>query len=185
MELAHSHLTNRNDIDFDVFNRTRRDLEKNEFCSAKINGSCCVIDGFKSLYPFTANILNKDCAKDDLDFALTYGYANLKNKYRQYDCHVNINFAWYRDRELLGKIVETYNETEVLVVIGYSFPFFNRDVDREIIRSMSKLRKIYIQDCNPENIKSRFLSILPDWEKNNVQIIPVNDVTEFFLPPEL
>ena len=50
---------------------------------------------------------------------------------------------------------------------------------------MKKLKKIYIQDCFPSNIKSRFLSILPDWEKTGVQIILVDDVNEFFLPPEL
>jgi hypothetical protein len=47
------------------------------------------------------------------------------------------------------------------------------------------LRKIYIQDKFPNNIKTRFLSILPDWEVKKIQIIPVEDITEFFLPPEL
>jgi len=187
MELSHSNITgaNHQDLNFELFNITRHDLKKDKFCSIKINGSCNFINDYRSLFPMVPKIFQSECSMDDLDFALSYCYSHLIGNKRYYNARPNMNFAWFRDGELLTKIVETYDETEILVVIGYSFPFFNREIDRQIIRSMKKLKKIYIQDLMPENIKSRFLSILPDWEINGIKIISVNDITEFFLPPEL
>lgn len=186
MEIAHAHLTESRQgyLNFDLFNMTRRDLDKNKFCSIKLNGSCNYKDDFRSFYPIVPNILISECSEDDLDFSLQYAYSQIKNNHRHYRGAININFAWYSDGDI-NKTVEAYNETEVLIVIGYSFPFFNREIDRKIIRAMTNLKKIYIQDLYPENIKSRFLSILPDWQKKEIEIIPVNDITEFFLPPEL
>ena len=129
--------------------------------------------------------MNKESSPQDLDFALAFGYLHVKQGKEIYDCKININFAWFQDRAFINKLSEIYGLTDTLVVIGYSFPFFNREVDRKIIRSMPKLKKIYIQDYAPLNIKSRFLSILPDWQDRGIQIIPVDDVNEFFLPPEL
>ena len=40
-------------------------------------------------------------------------------------------------------------KTDILIVIGYSFPFFNRKIDKFILDSMDNLKKIYVQD--PEN----------------------------------
>jgi hypothetical protein len=186
MELAHEKINNRGsfDVSFDLFNNQTSDFEKGKFISVKINGSCNFRDSHR-LYPIISNILNPECKPDDLDFALKFGYSQIKLRNRFYSGNTNINFAWYANNSMLDKVSECYSDTNILIVIGYSFPFFNRVVDRRIIRAMSNLKKIYVQDCNPENIRSRFLSILPDWEKNDVKIIPVSDISEFFLPPEL
>jgi hypothetical protein len=45
-----------------------------------------------------------------------------------------------------------------LVVIGYSFPVFNREIDNRLIGKMAKLTKVYIQDANPERIKSTMVN---------------------------
>jgi len=187
MEIAHGRLSGRNnhDISYSLFNTEGTDLKKNKFSSVKINGSCNFKGRFSDLLPLINGILMSECLKDDLDFALSYGYLQIKNRQRVYEGNININFAWYQTGEFINKMSELHNETEILVVIGYSFPFFNREIDRNIIRNMANLKKIYIQDLVPENVKSRFLSILPDWKKRDIKIIPVNDVTEFFLPPEL
>jgi hypothetical protein len=187
LEIAHTRISriNENNADGSIFNTELDRAIKHEFASVKINGNCNVMARFRDSYPIVQNILQENCDSSDLNFALAYGYIQLVNGQRIYDVDLNLNFAWYHDRSRLEKISELYNETEILVVIGYSFPFFNREVDRKIIRSMNKLRKIYIQDCYPENIISRFLSILPDWKDRDIQIIPVSDITEFFLPPEL
>lgn len=61
-------------------------------------------------------------------------------------------YAGYdRNREIAIKIAE---KTEYLVVIGYSFPVFNRQTDKFLIDSMKSVRKVYIQDPNAEAIKS-------------------------------
>ncbi len=78
-----------------------------------------------------------------------------------------LSFAWETDPEdgkrtfienrlsIAKKIAEN---TEVLVIIGYSFPFFNRKIDNEIFKSMKKLKKIYFQDPynNGSYLKQRF-----------------------------
>lgn len=187
MEIAHNHLSGLNRADFStrLFDTDLSRVKKDEFISVKINGTCDFKGNFREAYPLISNLLTPGFAPSDLDFAMSYSTLQLKKRQRIYDGHVGINFAWFKDHDRLNQIAEFYDQTEILVVIGYSFPFFNREIDRKIIRCMGKLKKIYIQDCYPENIKSRFLSILPDWQERKIEIIAINDVTEFFLPPEL
>lgn len=187
MEAAHEKIINRGSLDlsFYLFNSDRNDIKKDKFTSVKLNGSSNILGQFRDSFPLVKNILSDSFVKEDLDFPLQYAFLHIKQRLRVYQGRVNLNFAWYQDWEYVNKIIENYNETEILVVVGYSFPFFNREVDRKIIRAMTNLKKIYIQDCVPENIKSRFLSILPDWREKKIEIISVDDVTEFFLPPEL
>lgn len=184
MEAAYRNIINQKN-NFLKFNHEYKELKKDEFTSIKLNGSCN-FSQHSDLFPLDQSILNDKSSSTDLDFSLQYGYLQLKNKKIIYENgRININFAWYRDEGLIHKVAENYDQTEILIVIGYSFPFFNRKVDRKIIRSMEKLKKIYIQDCIPQNIQSRFLSILPDWKERDIDIIPVEDIDEFFLPPEL
>lgn len=187
MEAAHERIMNRgsHDLSFYLFNDEQSELKKEKFTSIKLNGSSNIRGRFRDLFPLVKNVLKKDLQKEDLDFPMQFAFLHLNKGLSFYEGRINLNFAWYQDWEQLNKVIEIYNETEILVVIGYSFPFFNREVDRKIIRAMTNLKKIYIQDCVPENIKARFLSILPNWEDRNIQIISVNDVSEFFLPPEL
>jgi len=85
---------------------------------------------------------------------------------------------------IVNVAIENSKNSEILIVIGYSFPNFNRDVDRDIIRSMHKLKKVYIQapPNDVENIKIRFRSILPDFDEK--KIIPWPDCGQFLIPPE-
>lgn len=76
----------------------------------------------------------------------------------------HFNFAWENDSRYFHKYsghaknIETAEmiaaETEILVVIGYSFPVFNREIDVLIFNRMRNLKKVYIQDKNPDRIKS-------------------------------
>ena len=189
MELAHFNISNKSNhyIDHERFDNNQRidSVDKEKFASIKINGSCSLSGFARSTSMLINGINSRECKNDDLDFALAYGYLFLKKRNYRFDYYPNIKFAWYQDYKFIDRLATLYDKTEVLVVIGYSFPFFNRDVDRKIIQNMKHLKKIYIQDLNPESIKSRFLSVLPNWETNGIQIINVNDITEFFLPPEL
>lgn len=187
MEAAHELIENsgNDSFSFSLFNTEKRELSQEKFASFKLNGSSNFAGRFDDFLPLVKSLNTKVCRNTDLDFPLGFGYVHTKNRNRVYDGYINLNFAWYKNGDYLNTVSSICELTEVLVVIGYSFPFFNREVDRQIIRKMSKLSKIYIQDCYPENIKSRFLSILPDWEKRGIEIIPVSDVSQFFLPPEL
>ena len=72
--------------------------------------------------------------------------------------------------------------TEILVVIGYSFPFFNREIDKEIFKAMKEtVVKIYFQDPfnDGSNLKSQF-DISPRYG-----IVPIKSTEQYFIPYEL
>lgn len=104
-----------------------------------------------------------------------------------------LSFAWETSK-LSGEnfaiktIIENIKYAKTLVVIGYTFPFFNRYVDKALISSMDFLRKIYIQDPKANEIIQNIDAVLgiqhkPPYEPT--QIIPITNCDQFYLPPEL
>jgi hypothetical protein len=95
-----------------------------------------------------------------------------------------LKFAWEADLDTLNikKFVEGYR---VLAVIGYSFPYFNRKIDRLIIDSLIKegrLEHLYIQDSNPEVILERMEQIRSGFYAKRTL---VRDLEQFVFPIEL
>jgi hypothetical protein len=69
----------------------------------------------------------------------------------------HVSFSWDeedRNDELYKKVLSGLNLTETLVIIGYSFPFFNRNIDMELLKHMPKLKTIVVQDPHMSNGKS-------------------------------
>ena len=143
----------------------------------KLNGTTAVMERDN-----TMEVIN--IFEDFSDQSPTIKKARLEQFYGNKKIYPLVNFAWEsnHNQDYLTKAVEIAKLTTVLVVIGYSFPFFNREIDRKIIRSIPNLDKlkIYIQDINPENIIDRLSSII-----DSKNIIPIKDVEQFYLPPEL
>ncbi len=105
--------------------------------------------------------------------------------------HNLITFAWERDTESayylksrleIAKAI--ISETDILVIIGYSFPFFNREIDREIFNALKahdKFQKIFYQDPyrTGEFLKNQFeLS-------DKVEIKSIQNAENYFIPIEL
>ena len=111
-------------------------------------------------------------------------YATLR--LGQLQLFSGLSFAWERFGKLEHDIVEyakgETSETEVLVVIGYSFPYFNREIDREVIGNMKSLQKVYFQAPDADILKERFLSIRDDIESSS--LLPRFDLEQFLLPNE-
>jgi hypothetical protein len=98
----------------------------------------------------------------------------------------SLSFAWERERAekgILELAIENITETVALVIIGYSFPFFNRDADRKIIGSMKNLQKVYLQAPDADVLKERFQAIRDDI--TGIELISKFDVGQFLLPNEL
>lgn len=98
----------------------------------------------------------------------------------------SLSFAWERHHtgtDIVDFTTKEVADTETLVIIGYSFPFFNRKIDRSIIGSMTNLKSVYFQSPEAENIIDRFQSIRTDIDK--LKIKSIHDVFQFFLPHEL
>lgn len=154
------------------------------FSITKLNGTALMeIDGSTLLDPFFGmhrinGIVN---AIDDLYFAAA-GSLNITN---------HLSFAWDQDHsETFYKDMKTkLSDAEVLVVIGYSFPFFNRKKDMGSFSAMPKLNKIYIQAPNPEEVEQNMRTAFSPFQtghpslKNNIIKLP--NVDQFYLPAEL
>jgi hypothetical protein len=95
-----------------------------------------------------------------------------------------ISFGW--EERNMENILETaksmLENTTVLVVIGYTFPFFNREIDKKIIQYANNngtLKKIYVQDpyYDGQNIRSQFNIGIP--------VVQIREVNQLFVPYEL
>jgi len=110
------------------------------------------------------------------------------------------NFAWEHENsnENLEKAEKIASKTEILVVIGYSFPIFNREIDNKLFSKMKKLKKVYIQDKEPDNIKLTmenafeiFQRTIPLANRGAVDDVPVinfhlqKNTNQFVIPYEL
>lgn len=108
---------------------------------------------------------------------------NKKQKLLTFAWETETNSSYFlrKKTNISKKIVD---ETDVLVIIGYSFPFFNRQIDKEIFASLlekGKLKKIYYQDPYRSGsfLKKQFnLS-------DTIEIIDIKEVENYFIPNEL
>ncbi|MDX1941836.1 MAG: hypothetical protein SFU99_14845, partial [Saprospiraceae bacterium] len=96
-----------------------------------------------------------------------------------------INFAWEKNvlsKKTLEFAKEIMHQTEVLVVIGYSFPNFNRTIDLELLKD-TFFNRVYIQTVkeNIDDLSQRFKWLID----RKVEIIPYSDTYQFFIPYEL
>ena len=97
----------------------------------------------------------------------------------------SLSFAWepsYKEEYDIVKLAsQATKKTSILVVIGYSFPFFNREIDREILANMSNLKKIYYQDMYASDLMVRLQSVL----NRSIEIVHITEFKQFYLPYEL
>ena len=116
----------------------------------------------------------------------------ILRKYESLKQNTFFNFAWEKENEIskkaVKKAIEISQQTEILVVIGYSFPDFNWEIDKSILGEMKRLKRVYVQDINPDGIadvlKDFFSSgegidINPDIE---IVVKSINTVNEFHIP---
>lgn len=104
-----------------------------------------------------------------------------------------LNFAWENTPftlQLRKYAYEAVADTTHLVVIGYSFPTFNRTLDKDILLNMKKLKRITIQTMasNSEEVEYRLRSLLgKDRMKAGLDVEVIKMKTgkeEFYIPFE-
>lgn len=150
--------------------------DKNQFSIIKLNGTALFID--------------RDDGKTIIDI-LNGGYkrnaALIKaSEILEYNniFQNSLSYSWERNDYFIKRIADRVQDTTSLVVIGYSFPYVNRDVDREIIQSMKNLKKVYIQDPLADEIKESVQAVLLGNIKE-IEIISQKNTRQFFIPNEL
>ncbi|HNU62867.1 MAG TPA: hypothetical protein PKL04_11770 [Methanofastidiosum sp.] len=109
----------------------------------------------------------------------------LSNPDQKYE--PSILYSW--EKGIISESARHYakkimSNTDYLIVIGYSFPTFNRTVDRDLLSSLKSLKTIYIQ--SPEEtidaVEQRLHALMGNTPQNNINSIP--EVDEFFIPYE-
>ncbi len=94
-----------------------------------------------------------------------------------------INFSW--DTETLSnnaiqRAISLLEKTNYLVIIGYSFPLFNREADVIMMNALPYNCKIVIQ--NPNFTKQMFIEYFGETFKERT--IMVKEESQFFIPSE-
>lgn len=97
-----------------------------------------------------------------------------------------IHFAWEQTTyhaNAIQNLTHLILHTTILVVIGYSFPFFNREFDKEIMYELTRtgmLKKIYYQDpvLTGQQLKTQF-GLHPDFD-----IVHIPHTDNFHIPFE-
>ena len=145
------------------------------FSITKLNGSAVIYD-ISSKTPFDPFFCRQEISEIAYVANVSRGASNTRSA---------LSFAWDKQEDWFSnRIKKSVEGASILVVIGYSFPFFNRSVDRMIFESMPMLKKIYVQDIRPEGVVESVNNFyMTDVLKP--QIIPIRNTMQFYLPPEL
>nr|WP_288210272.1 hypothetical protein [uncultured Dysgonomonas sp.] len=160
-------------------------IKKDSFEIIKLNGSSNIIStDWRQLNFYNNNITTPFSIGFISD--VLHNYAILR--FPRPHLYSGLSFAWetfnYEYQiDIVEHTLSMTEETEILIVIGYSFPYFNREIDRKIIGNMKNLKKVYFQAPDAENLKERFLSIRTDIPQD--QLLCRHDVGQFLLPNEL
>lgn len=155
----------------------------------KLNGSVSYYfenDTFKSGY--ISNLPQKNVQESVLK--ILDEYENFKSgKIKNI-----IEFSWENSEYRLGynsNLSKILSQTDILIVIGYSFPTLNRKFDKQIFEQLNKPCQIYIQGLpnKVNDVIERASFLLP--KRNNINnppdypITKIMTVEEFYIPFEL
>jgi hypothetical protein len=157
-------------INMASFHDYSRGIETHDFGIFKLNGSAKSIKK-KDGRSYTNYLIdNFDLPDEDEDcqplFEKIFRVFNAVEidsmKTKDENLMTALSFAWEHEtnHDYYSKLRDSIIDTEILVVVGYSFPFFNRKTDKLTINDfMPNLRKVYFQAPDAENLKERFLAI--------------------------
>jgi hypothetical protein len=187
LELSYSEYLQKNDLNeieksLLLFNKTidiNRYQLGNGFRIIKLNGSALMFDSVSRtiIDPF---FFNKPFSAESI------GQIATITQSKGNDC--SLSFAWENAGDFfIDKVKKNIEDAETLVVIGYSFPYFNRTMDKILFQSMPGLKKIYLQDIDPDTIEQSVANLQTDshTKVNKTKIEKKYHTQQFYLPPEL
>lgn len=150
----------------------------NGFTFTKLNGSALIFASQQGFLDFYFEPKNRECLPDA--FPNYYMGDNFYFK----NC---LSFAWEDSPGTFIKqrIQNVSRDALVVVVIGYSFPYVNREMDRFIFGQMPKLSTVYVQDINANDVIDSVRSVLNDSQNQHIDIEPINNIRQFYIPREL
>lgn len=140
----------------------------------KLNGSAIFLNQSSNI-----ELLNKEMINNDIHSLKSVLYKNMKLIDKTYKNLLKFSWENLQESSFFKKVNKIIANSSDLVVIGYSFPQFNKSIDSTILSSFNQSNKLYIQDPNPSNILDT-VSLLTNRNKNTISII--NDKSKFYIP---
>jgi len=162
----------------------------------KLNGQCSNLQYSSALEEAPIEEPLFDNVKNEATEHLINQYHHyISKKDKKYS---GINFAWEdgvfdeygKPKSFREYVSDKLSATETLVIIGYSFPFFNRKIDGHILSKIpnNQLQKIYIQDVYPDSVATKLLATSTHFSREKIELIkvdPNNPYDQFYIPHEL
>lgn len=144
----------------------------------------CHLNGYHGFFKvgnIEGNILS-DQRSSEVREIVDFIYERLSLQPGSIDFKNHINYAWEKNilaNKTRKEALRIFSTTDILIIIGYSFPNFNKEIDKLLFDKLrGRKTKIYFQD---PNASLTFLNQLVD--KNQCEVICLNDRTDFFFLP--
>lgn len=140
----------------------------------KLNGTAGFIDDFGSNFHFI-----KDKFTDANDNYSLDSFIEYHNSFNNKNHQSSLNFAWEKSikNDFLEGLNHNAKNAKNLVIIGYSFPQFNREIDKRLLNEL-KNTDVYIQ-CKNDNEE---IEGLLKREFNINRITKINQTKSFYIP---
>jgi len=167
-------------------NITRKGNTLHSFTLSKLNGTALgrVENGSYNKTNIRHNNFGPKLTDSDKTGLIKECLINYHYNTEKENIESSISFAWENNpisksiRDFSFKLVQ---HTSILVIIGYSFPTFNREIDRTLLSNMTALKKVYIQ--SEENSVSSIIQKFKALKPRHV-IEPNTAINEFLVPVE-
>ncbi len=145
----------------------------------------CHLNGYHGFYYTDQkeyDFLTVSKTKDINEILESIGYVSTSERRKQIQISNHINYAW--ESNPLAEKTRTeanriFSETDILVIIGYSFPNFNKEIDKMLFDKLKgRQTKIYYQD---PNASETFINQLVNIKETEVVCDRVKN-DNFYLP---
>ncbi|MDN5203291.1 hypothetical protein QQ008_18020 [Fulvivirgaceae bacterium BMA10] len=171
-----------------LYPRKNSETYNGGFAVFKLNGSVGGITKKNQFIPLSYNTkeIGSKLNSDTLDRLITqtllrYEDIQFPDSYIE---DILINYSWEYENEVVNQTREqaliATKETTDLIVIGYSFPTFNRKLDSEILNNMENLETVYVQ--SPKESIDGVVQRLKALSNKAIEPIRNDDVEEFYIP---
>jgi hypothetical protein len=150
----------------------------------------CHLNGYNGFYNTTENnkqeigFLDRSTSNEIKEIINDIQFMNLSMSREMIKIHDHINYAWENStfsKYTREQALSIFHETDILVIIGYSFPSFNKEIDKSLFEQLAgRETKIYYQD---PYASEDLLKVYTQGLKTKLHLIK-DYKDHFFLPPE-
>jgi hypothetical protein len=146
----------------------------------RLNGSCGYLHAAET----------KHLGYTEFSISFLESVIKLYDKFMKEIARPGISFAWERS-DIEDKVKQTLEGTTTLVIVGYSLPYFNREIDKMMVKLMyPTLEKVFIQapEKDHKSFRERFLTLFDHIkikEHANNKIEMISGIDLFYIPDDM